>query len=165
MKIKKFIKLVSIFLGDRANCKSSHQIHICGSSLRILSFNCFLFQAKTPACSCVDCEDSCPVPKPLPPLPQPFTLLGCDGYIVTMVIIFVCGSAVFMMLMYCFGNRKQIGKSHKFHRLTFCTWNISRNFFSLEMIIFSWDSSTFFNYWTNNFWDLFYYFNFFSPLD
>ncbi|XP_043267009.1 NPC intracellular cholesterol transporter 1 isoform X2 [Venturia canescens] len=64
--------------------------------------------AKTPACSCVDCEDSCPVPKPLPPLPQPFTLLGCDGYEVTMAIIFICGSGVFILLMYCFGNRKQI---------------------------------------------------------
>ncbi|XP_015181886.1 PREDICTED: Niemann-Pick C1 protein isoform X2 [Polistes dominula] len=64
--------------------------------------------AKTPACSCVDCEDSCPVPKPLPEPPGPFKLFGYDGYEVTMIIIFICGSAVFILLEICFSNRQKI---------------------------------------------------------
>ncbi|XP_066601726.1 NPC intracellular cholesterol transporter 1 isoform X2 [Prorops nasuta] len=62
----------------------------------------------SPACSCVDCEESCPVPKPLPPLPEPFTVFNCDGYKVIMIIIFVCGTSLFLLLLVCFGNRKQI---------------------------------------------------------
>ncbi|XP_076671119.1 Niemann-Pick type C-1a isoform X2 [Andrena cerasifolii] len=63
---------------------------------------------KTPACSCVDCEASCPVPPPMPPLPEPFTILRYDGYSVTMTIIFLCGSALFILTIVCFSNRKQI---------------------------------------------------------
>ncbi|XP_017879990.1 NPC intracellular cholesterol transporter 1 isoform X1 [Ceratina calcarata] len=62
----------------------------------------------SPACSCVDCESSCPVPPPPPPLPKPFTILGYDGYAVTMIIIFLSGSALFLLSMVCFTNRKQI---------------------------------------------------------
>ncbi|XP_017762316.1 PREDICTED: Niemann-Pick C1 protein isoform X5 [Eufriesea mexicana] len=63
----------------------------------------------TPACSCVDCEASCPVPPPPSSLPQPFTIFGYDGYAVMMIITFVCGSAVFILSIVCFSNRKQIG--------------------------------------------------------
>ncbi|XP_011329204.1 NPC intracellular cholesterol transporter 1 isoform X4 [Ooceraea biroi] len=63
----------------------------------------------TPACSCVDCEQSCPVPPPAPPLPKPFSILGYDGYEVTMTIIFICGSCIFLLLMMCFSQRKRIG--------------------------------------------------------
>ncbi|KOX79311.1 Niemann-Pick C1 protein [Melipona quadrifasciata] len=62
----------------------------------------------TPACSCVDCEGSCPVPPPAPPLPRPFTIFGCDGYAVVMIITFVCGSVLFILSTVCFNNRKQI---------------------------------------------------------
>ncbi|XP_076243132.1 Niemann-Pick type C-1a isoform X2 [Calliopsis andreniformis] len=62
----------------------------------------------TPACSCVDCEESCPVPPPMPPLPKPFTIFGYDGYAVTMTIIFICGSTLFILSIVCFNNRKQI---------------------------------------------------------
>ncbi|XP_060815207.1 NPC intracellular cholesterol transporter 1 isoform X5 [Bombus pascuorum] len=63
----------------------------------------------TPACSCVDCEASCPVPPSPPPLPTPFTIFGYDGYAVMMIITFVCGSALFILSIVCFNNRKQIG--------------------------------------------------------
>ncbi|XP_043595086.1 NPC intracellular cholesterol transporter 1 isoform X3 [Bombus pyrosoma] len=62
----------------------------------------------TPACSCVDCEASCPVPPSPPPLPTPFTIFGYDGYAVMMIITFVCGSALFILAIVCFNNRKQI---------------------------------------------------------
>ncbi|XP_029162853.1 NPC intracellular cholesterol transporter 1 isoform X4 [Nylanderia fulva] len=63
----------------------------------------------TPACSCVDCEQSCPVPPPVPPLPKPFSIFGYDGYEVIMTIIFVCGTCLFLLLMMCFSHRKRIG--------------------------------------------------------
>ncbi|XP_020285882.1 Niemann-Pick C1 protein isoform X2 [Pseudomyrmex gracilis] len=62
----------------------------------------------TPACSCVDCEQSCPVPPPAPPLPQPFLVFGYDGYEVIMTIIFVCGTCLFLFLVVCFSHRKRI---------------------------------------------------------
>nr|XP_033342938.1 NPC intracellular cholesterol transporter 1 isoform X2 [Megalopta genalis] len=61
-----------------------------------------------PACSCLDCEESCPVPPPMPPLPNPFTMYGYDGYAVTMIIVYICGSVLFMLSIVCFSNRKQI---------------------------------------------------------
>ncbi|KAK2584243.1 hypothetical protein KPH14_006655 [Odynerus spinipes] len=66
-------------------------------------------KANTTACSCVDCEESCPVPPPPPVPPKPFTLFGYDGYEVTMIIIFICGSTIFILLELCFSNRKKIG--------------------------------------------------------
>lgn len=54
-----------------------------------------------PACSCVDCEASCPVPPPEPPKPDPFTLLGLEGVSVIMTIVFVIGSLLFLMCVYC----------------------------------------------------------------
>ncbi|XP_014211184.1 Niemann-Pick C1 protein isoform X2 [Copidosoma floridanum] len=65
--------------------------------------------AKSPACSCVDCEDSCPAPPPMPPPPQPFTIAGQDGYVLVMLIVFICGTATFVMSLVCFSNRKEIG--------------------------------------------------------
>ncbi|XP_076291601.1 Niemann-Pick type C-1a isoform X3 [Lasioglossum baleicum] len=62
----------------------------------------------TPACSCVDCEESCPVAPPMPPLPNPFTIFGYDGYAVTMIIVYICGSVLFILSIVCFSNRKQI---------------------------------------------------------
>ncbi|XP_067212878.1 NPC intracellular cholesterol transporter 1 isoform X4 [Linepithema humile] len=62
-----------------------------------------------PACSCVDCEQSCPIPPPPPPLPKPFSIFGYDGYEVTMTIMFVCGTCLFLLLIACFSHRKRIG--------------------------------------------------------
>ncbi|XP_012153850.1 Niemann-Pick type C-1a isoform X6 [Megachile rotundata] len=62
----------------------------------------------TPACSCVDCEGSCPVPPPAPPLPKPFTIIGYDGYAVVMIITFICGTALFILSIVCFSNRRKI---------------------------------------------------------
>lgn len=76
----------------------------------IILFCLFIYKEHTPACSCVDCEDSCPVPQPVPLPPGPFSLFGYDGYEVTMIIIFICGSAIFILLEVCFSNRQKIGK-------------------------------------------------------
>ncbi|KAF2896926.1 hypothetical protein ILUMI_09250 [Ignelater luminosus] len=53
--------------------------------------------SKTPACSCVDCESSCPAPKPLPPPEEPFTIKGIDGYAFITTIIFLVGSMLFLI--------------------------------------------------------------------
>ncbi|XP_068212553.1 NPC intracellular cholesterol transporter 1-like [Palaemon carinicauda] len=50
------------------------------------------------ACSCVDCEDSCPKPPPLPPVPEPFTIGGADGIMVVMAICFLIFAAAFIVL-------------------------------------------------------------------
>uniref|UniRef100_W4VRS2 Putative cholesterol transport protein n=1 Tax=Corethrella appendiculata TaxID=1370023 RepID=W4VRS2_9DIPT len=53
--------------------------------------------AKTPACACVDCEQSCPKPPaPVPP-PEPFHIFGIDGYLVCMFFVFFIGSALFVI--------------------------------------------------------------------
>ncbi|PSN54935.1 Niemann-Pick C1 protein [Blattella germanica] len=57
--------------------------------------------ADKPACSCVDCEASCPVPPPEPPLPEPFTIFGLDGFSVVMFIVWVVGSMLFLFLVFC----------------------------------------------------------------
>ncbi|XP_005183450.1 NPC intracellular cholesterol transporter 1 isoform X3 [Musca domestica] len=52
---------------------------------------------KTPACSCTDCEASCPIPPPEPPAPQPFMIGGVDAFTVIMIAVFVVGSLLFLM--------------------------------------------------------------------
>ncbi|XP_052459855.1 NPC1-like intracellular cholesterol transporter 1 isoform X1 [Carassius gibelio] len=48
------------------------------------------------ACSCQDCEQSCPaVPQP-PPLPKPFMIGRLDGVLVISIIVFSC---IFLLLM------------------------------------------------------------------
>ncbi|XP_035915743.1 NPC intracellular cholesterol transporter 1-like isoform X1 [Anopheles stephensi] len=53
--------------------------------------------ANTPACSCVDCEASCPKPPPPPGPPQPFVIYGMDGYAVVMFVVFVVCSGLFLI--------------------------------------------------------------------
>ncbi|XP_038114072.1 NPC intracellular cholesterol transporter 1 isoform X1 [Culex quinquefasciatus] len=53
--------------------------------------------AKTPACSCVDCELSCPRPPPPSPPPQPFVIYGYDGYAVVMFVVFLVCSGLFVI--------------------------------------------------------------------
>ncbi|CAL4069350.1 unnamed protein product, partial [Meganyctiphanes norvegica] len=59
------------------------------------------------ACACVDCKDACPVPPPLPPLPQPFDILGYDGLAVIMVFFFLLISSAFLTVYICFTCRTQ----------------------------------------------------------
>ncbi|KAF5295230.1 hypothetical protein FQR65_LT10514 [Abscondita terminalis] len=54
------------------------------------------------ACSCVDCELSCPAPQPPLPPDQPFTINDVDGYAVVMGIIFSIGTMLFLALsLFC----------------------------------------------------------------
>jgi Niemann-Pick C1 protein len=66
------------------------------------------FDAKSAACSCVDCEASCPVPPPQPPPPQPFKIAGFDGYFFLMVIVFVVGTFLFLMVVFVCPSRADI---------------------------------------------------------
>ncbi|XP_022916873.2 NPC intracellular cholesterol transporter 1 isoform X2 [Onthophagus taurus] len=56
------------------------------------------------ACSCVDCESSCPVPEPQPAPAGPFKILGYDGYAFIMTCIFVAGSTLFLMVVFICPN-------------------------------------------------------------
>ncbi|XP_059616891.1 NPC intracellular cholesterol transporter 1 isoform X3 [Phlebotomus argentipes] len=60
---------------------------------------------KTPACSCVDCEDSCPKPPPTPPKPEPLNVLGLDAYALVMLIVFVLGTGLFLIGVCLFPSR------------------------------------------------------------
>lgn len=53
-----------------------------------------------PACSCVDCEASCPVPPPEPPKTEPFVIFGINGYVSVMAIVFVVGTVLFLGTLY-----------------------------------------------------------------
>lgn len=68
------------------------------------------FQNSTPACSCVDCEASCPSPPPAPSKPEPFKIAGHDGYSVMMIIIFVVGSAMFIFAVVICSSKDKLGK-------------------------------------------------------
>ncbi|XP_055709096.1 NPC intracellular cholesterol transporter 1 isoform X3 [Phlebotomus papatasi] len=61
--------------------------------------------AKTPACSCVDCEDSCPKPPPIPPKPEPLNVLGLDAYALVMLIVFILGTGLFLIGVCLFPSR------------------------------------------------------------
>ncbi|XP_062548067.1 NPC intracellular cholesterol transporter 1 isoform X2 [Armigeres subalbatus] len=52
---------------------------------------------KTPACSCIDCEASCPRPPAPSPPPQPFVIYGFDGYAVVMFFVFLVCSGLFVI--------------------------------------------------------------------
>ncbi|XP_037927352.1 NPC intracellular cholesterol transporter 1 isoform X3 [Teleopsis dalmanni] len=53
--------------------------------------------ANTPACSCTDCEASCPLPPQEPPKPMPLTIGGFDAFTVIMIAVFLIGSILFLM--------------------------------------------------------------------
>uniref|UniRef100_A0A673GBS2 SSD domain-containing protein n=1 Tax=Sinocyclocheilus rhinocerous TaxID=307959 RepID=A0A673GBS2_9TELE len=56
------------------------------------------------ACSCQDCEQSCPaVPQP-PPLPEPFMIGQLDGVLVICIIVFSC--ILLLLICYSKGARK-----------------------------------------------------------
>nr|CAD7260672.1 unnamed protein product [Timema shepardi] len=62
--------------------------------------------ANLPACSCLDCEVSCPVPPPEPAPAAPFIVLGIDGVEVIMVILFVVGTILFLLVVFCWPSGK-----------------------------------------------------------
>ncbi|XP_065355610.1 NPC intracellular cholesterol transporter 1 isoform X2 [Calliphora vicina] len=63
----------------------------------------------TPACSCTDCEASCPIPPPEPPAPQPFTIAGFDAFTVIMIAVFIVGSLLFLMGVCLFPSKNMDG--------------------------------------------------------
>ncbi|XP_050509728.1 NPC intracellular cholesterol transporter 1-like isoform X1 [Diabrotica virgifera virgifera] len=65
----------------------------------------------SPACSCIDCEESCPVPPPQPPPVQPFTIAGLDGYAFVMTVVFLVGSTVFLLGAFFCSGRKNLGRN------------------------------------------------------
>lgn len=79
------------------------------SSLQYFFLYFFHKQANTPACSCIDCEASCPKPEPPKPTPVPFSIGGLDGYAVVMLIVFVVGTFLFLVGV-CMSSRKSMGK-------------------------------------------------------
>ncbi|GLV34537.1 Niemann-Pick type C-1a [Carabus blaptoides fortunei] len=65
--------------------------------------------SKTPACSCMDCEQSCPAPQPPPPAEAPFTVAGFDGYEFIMTLVFLIGSSLFVFSIFFCPTRSAIG--------------------------------------------------------
>ncbi|XP_044315818.1 NPC intracellular cholesterol transporter 1 isoform X1 [Drosophila rhopaloa] len=57
---------------------------------------------KLPACSCTDCDLSCPQGPPEPAPPVPFKIAGLDAYLVIMAAVFVVGVIVFLMGSFLF---------------------------------------------------------------
>lgn len=89
----------------------------CSSENAFERLNSFSLQAKTPACSCVDCEASCPKPPPVPPIPKPFSIGGLDGYAIIMLIVFLVGSALFLLGVCVFPSKRSIGECIIFDNL------------------------------------------------
>ncbi|KAI8043579.1 hypothetical protein M5D96_004911 [Drosophila gunungcola] len=58
--------------------------------------------SKLPACSCSDCDLSCPQGPPEPAPPEPFKIGGLDAYFVIMAAVFVVGVIVFLMGSFLF---------------------------------------------------------------
>ena len=51
------------------------------------------------ACSCVDCSGSCPKAVEYPPLPEPWRIGAMDGLALIMLIIFLCISSAFVLIL------------------------------------------------------------------
>nr|CAD7194279.1 unnamed protein product [Timema douglasi] len=84
---------------------SYHQVKLSGNNNKGEGI------ANLPACSCLDCEVSCPVPPPEPAPAAPFIILGIDGVEVIMVILFVVGTILFLLVVFCWPSGKNaIGK-------------------------------------------------------
>ncbi|KAI4456062.1 npc intracellular cholesterol transporter 1 [Holotrichia oblita] len=78
----------------------------------------------TPACSCVDCEASCPAPQPVPPPPGPFKIMGRDGYAVIMLCVFLVGSGLFLFAIFVIPHASASVTSDSEHEMD--THNISK---------------------------------------
>ncbi|XP_044740740.1 NPC intracellular cholesterol transporter 1 isoform X2 [Chrysoperla carnea] len=53
------------------------------------------------ACSCVDCEYSCPKPPEYPPDPEPFVILNFNGYSFLLTLLYAIFVVVFLSCSYC----------------------------------------------------------------
>lgn len=53
----------------------------------------------------MDCENACPKPPEEPPKPEPLVILGMDVYALTMLVIFLIGSALYLMGECLFSSR------------------------------------------------------------
>uniref|UniRef100_A0A0A9X1U0 Niemann-Pick C1 protein n=1 Tax=Lygus hesperus TaxID=30085 RepID=A0A0A9X1U0_LYGHE len=94
------------FMGDPVhNAYVGFLMNIMNTSVPIGSFQPFNksitpcskgVDDSSPPCSCMDCEDSCPVPPPPKPPVSPFTILGLPGLPLTMLLIFIGGSSIFL---------------------------------------------------------------------
>ncbi|KAK9506477.1 hypothetical protein O3M35_008412 [Rhynocoris fuscipes] len=62
----------------------------------------------TPPCSCMDCEESCPVPPPRPPPVKPFTILGMAGLPLVMTLVFLGVTSIFISFV-CWGPSMTTG--------------------------------------------------------
>ncbi|XP_030246548.1 NPC intracellular cholesterol transporter 1-like [Drosophila navojoa] len=62
-----------------------------------------------PACSCTDCDSSCPQ-SPDEPIPKPFNIAGLDAFTVIMTVVFTVGSLVFLLGTFLFTNDSINGK-------------------------------------------------------
>lgn len=72
----------------------------------------YTIQADTPACSCVDCVDACPVPPPVSPK-QNFIIFGMDGYSVVMFFVFIVCSGLFLIGTCCNSQTKILSGMHE----------------------------------------------------
>ncbi|XP_030383524.1 NPC intracellular cholesterol transporter 1 [Scaptodrosophila lebanonensis] len=55
-----------------------------------------------PACSCSDCEASCPQAPPEPIVPDKFTIAGFNAFAVIMTVVFAVGATLFLMGAFIF---------------------------------------------------------------
>ncbi|XP_073978633.1 Niemann-Pick type C-1a isoform X3 [Rhodnius prolixus] len=62
----------------------------------------------TPPCSCMDCEESCPVAPPRPPPVKPFTIFGIAGLPLVMTLVFFAVTSVFISFV-CWGPSMTTG--------------------------------------------------------
>ncbi|KAK7869123.1 hypothetical protein R5R35_006589 [Gryllus longicercus] len=60
------------------------------------------------ACSCIDCEGSCPIPPPIPEPPKPFEILGFDGYIFVIILMYVVTTGIFLIYIWVVPNRLMV---------------------------------------------------------
>ncbi|KAF7992769.1 hypothetical protein HCN44_005113 [Aphidius gifuensis] len=92
----------------------------------------------TPACGCVDCEESCPIIQSS--LPVSFQVGGFDIVTLIVTIVFIIGSSLFLLLTCCLGKQQQFNLP---------TGNPDKESRLLEKLGYSFDQSleTFFCKW------------------
>lgn len=69
----------------------------------------YVLQKNSPACSCVDCPATCPIPPPQPGPAVPFLIAGMDGYAVIMTFVFVIGTVLFLLVACLCPSKRAIG--------------------------------------------------------
>ncbi|KAK3872829.1 hypothetical protein Pcinc_022085 [Petrolisthes cinctipes] len=105
------------FMGSMSNGFAPFEIDYVyteGQNSSFIPFNRTVIPCNQPAsntsqkaCSCLDCRESCPQPKPLPPPQPPFTILGIDALVVVMALIFLLFTSCFITIYICLSCRSQ----------------------------------------------------------